>query len=105
MPLRAAACDSPKRNPARIPNGAGSREPSCTGLGATVGGLHLGNTWAGQRFLGGHGRRRAAEEPDHRHRRVLRLRHERPRRRCTAEQRDELAALHVWMAPAWQEKM
>jgi hypothetical protein len=22
-----------------------------------------------------------------------------------AEQRDELAALHVWMAPAWQEKM
>src|SRR2546421_13100428 len=27
---------------------------------------------------------------------------ERPRRRA-AEQRDELAALHVWMAPAWQE--
>jgi len=51
MPLRAAACDSPKRNPARIPNGAGSREPSCTGLGATIEGLHLGNTWAGQRFL------------------------------------------------------
>jgi hypothetical protein len=22
-----------------------------------------------------------------------------------AEQRDELAAVHVWMAPAWQEKM
>src|SRR5215471_12190320 len=24
-------------------------------------------------------------------------------RRRAAEQRDELAALHVWMAPAWQE--
>jgi hypothetical protein len=24
---------------------------------------------------------------------------------CAAEKRDELAALHVWMAPAWQEKM
>jgi len=27
------------------------------------------------------------------------------RRGRTAEQRDELAAFHVWMAPAWQEKM
>ena len=27
----------------------------------------------------------------------------RPRRRRAAEQRDELAPLHVWMAPAWQE--
>jgi hypothetical protein len=26
-------------------------------------------------------------------------------RRRAAEQRDELAPLHVWMAPAWQEKM
>src|SRR6266487_6877130 len=51
MPLRAAACDSPKRNPAQIPSGARSREPSCTGLGAAVGGLHLANTWARQRFL------------------------------------------------------
>jgi hypothetical protein len=24
---------------------------------------------------------------------------------AAAEQRDEVAAVHVWMAPAWQEKM
>src|SRR5436190_15933036 len=35
---------------------------------------------------------------------ILRACRERPRRRA-AEQRYELAALHVWMAPAWQEKM
>ena len=29
----------------------------------------------------------------------------RPRGRRAAEQRDELASFHVWMAPAWQEKM
>ena len=34
------------------------------------------------------------EEPDHRHRRLLRARRERPRRRA-AEQRDELAPSHV----------
>src|SRR6516165_3838760 len=34
---------------------------------------------------------------------LLRARRERPRGRCAAEQRDEVAALHVWMAPAWQE--
>jgi hypothetical protein len=33
---------------------------------------------------------------------LLRTGHRRPRRR-TAEQRDEVAPLHVWMAPAWQE--
>src|SRR5262249_38685544 len=33
------------------------------------------------------------EEPDHRHRRLLRARRERPRRRA-AEQRDEVAAVH-----------
>ena len=33
------------------------------------------------------------EKPDHRHRRLLRARRERPRRRRTSEQRDELAAL------------
>src|SRR5262249_26596100 len=37
--------------------------------------------------------RSAVEEPDHRHRRLLRARRERPDRR-TAEQRDEPAALH-----------
>src|SRR5262249_10608479 len=37
--------------------------------------------------------RRAAEEPDHRHRRLLRARRERPGR-CAAEQRYELAAPH-----------
>jgi hypothetical protein len=35
----------------------------------------------------------------------LRARCERPRGRRAAENRDELAAFHVWMAPAWQEKM
>jgi hypothetical protein len=35
----------------------------------------------------------------------LRTRRERPGRRRAAEQRDERAALHVWMAPAWQEEM
>ena len=35
-----------------------------------------------------------AEKPDHRHRRLLRARHERPRRRCAPEQRDELAPPH-----------
>src|SRR6266508_1353843 len=30
---------------------------------------------------------------------------ERPGSRRAAEPRDELAPLHVWMAPAWQEKM
>ena len=38
-------------------------------------------------------RRLAVEKPDHRHRRLLRARRERPRRRRAAEQRDELAAL------------
>ena len=39
-------------------------------------------------------RRCGVEEPDHRHRRLLRARRERPRRRRAAEQRDELAPLH-----------
>src|SRR5215472_4569372 len=39
-------------------------------------------------------RPRAAEKPDHRHRRLLRARRERPGRRA-AEQRDELAPFHV----------
>src|SRR5215813_7276092 len=38
--------------------------------------------------------RSAAEESDHRHRRLLRARRERPHDRRAAEQRDELAALH-----------
>jgi hypothetical protein len=37
-------------------------------------------------------RRCDVEEPDHRHRRLLRPRRERPRRNRAAEQRDELAA-------------
>jgi hypothetical protein len=28
-----------------------------------------------------------------------------PRRRRAAEKRDEDSPFHVWMAPAWQEKM
>src|SRR5262249_11993010 len=34
------------------------------------------------------------EEPDHRHRRLLRVRRERPRGRRAADERDELAAFH-----------
>src|SRR5262249_56688142 len=41
--------------------------------------------------LGGGG---GIEDSDHRHRRLLRARRERPRDRRAAEQRDELAALH-----------
>src|SRR5262249_1372050 len=37
---------------------------------------------------------RVAKEPDHRYRRLLRARRERPRGCSAAEQRDELAALH-----------
>src|SRR5262245_60129814 len=48
--------------------------------------------------------RPTADKADHRHRRLLCARRERPRS-SAAEQRDELAPLHVWMAPAWQEKM
>src|SRR5262249_56307848 len=39
-------------------------------------------------------RRGGGEEPDRRHRRLLRAGRERPRRSCAAEQRDELAAFH-----------
>src|SRR5262249_5955577 len=39
------------------------------------------------------GRPRAAEEPDHRHRRLLRARRDRPRRRA-ADERDELPPSH-----------
>src|SRR5262249_45999653 len=42
------------------------------------------------------------QKSHYRHRRLLRARRERPRRRA-AEKRDEIAAVHVWMAPAWQE--
>src|SRR5262249_28967879 len=38
-------------------------------------------------------RRLAVEKPDHRQRRLLGARRERPNRGCAAEQRDELAAL------------
>src|SRR5262249_15167278 len=48
-------------------------------------------------------RRSSIQETDHRHRRLLRPCRERPRSRRAAEKRDELAAFHVWMAPAWQE--
>ena len=40
-------------------------------------------------------RQTGVEKPDHRHRLLVRLRRQ--------WQRDELAPLHVWMAPAWQE--
>jgi hypothetical protein len=40
------------------------------------------------------GSRRAPEKADHRHRRLLRVRRDRPRRRRTAEKGDELAPPH-----------
>jgi hypothetical protein len=43
-----------------------------------------------------------AQKPNHRHCRLLRTCRDRPGRRA-AEERDEVAAVHVWMAPAWQE--
>src|SRR5215831_3502260 len=43
------------------------------------------------------------KKPDHCHRRLLRTRAERPCSRRAAQQRDEIAAFHVWMAPVWQE--
>src|SRR5262249_3452786 len=43
--------------------------------------------------------RRGAEKPNHRHRRLLRPRRERPRRRA-AEQRDELASFHSMTSSA-----
>src|SRR5262249_9624066 len=47
---------------------------------------------------------RGKERPDAPHPvTLLRARRERPCRCRAAEERDELAALHVWMAPAWQE--
>src|SRR5262249_33510362 len=51
------------------------------------------------------GRRTArSKEPNDRHLRwLLRPCRERPRGCRAAEKRDELAPLHVWMAPAWQE--
>src|SRR5262249_48152336 len=39
--------------------------------------------------------RSVAKEPNHWHRRLLRARRERPRSRSAAEQRDELASLHL----------
>src|SRR5262245_46620218 len=43
------------------------------------------------------------QESNHRRLWLLRMRRERPHRCRAAEERDELAPLHVWMAPAWQE--
>src|SRR5262249_41365668 len=49
-------------------------------------------------------RQSGIDEADHWHcRLLLRARRERPRGRRAAEQRDECAPFHVWMAPAWQE--
>src|SRR5215831_7604945 len=47
-------------------------------------------------------RRPNVDEADDRHRWLLRARRERPCCRA-AHERDERAAPHVWMAPAWQE--
>src|SRR5262249_10570393 len=44
-------------------------------------------------------RRGAAEHTDHRHRRLLCLRRERPHRRRAADERDELAAFHCPTPP------
>src|SRR5262249_35253274 len=47
-------------------------------------------------------RARAQKPEDWKFPPLLRARRKRPRRRA-ADERDELATLHVWMAPAWQE--
>src|SRR5262249_25639506 len=47
------------------------------------------------RRLGGNDRRSAADCNDHRHRRLLRSRRERPRR-CAAEKCDEIASFQGW---------
>src|SRR5262245_35338762 len=47
-----AACHSPNEIPPEcVVTLAGFREPSCTGSGATVRGLHLGNAGTRKRFL------------------------------------------------------
>src|SRR6266516_6571559 len=53
--------------------------------------------------VSGIGERCVPQETNDRHRRLLRARRNRRRDRRAAEQRDEVAAVHVWMAPAWQE--
>src|SRR5262249_58955920 len=50
-------------------------------------------------------RRCRVEEPDHRHRRLLRAGRERPRRSCAAEQRDELAAFHSITSSASESRL
>src|SRR5215471_3816299 len=66
------------------------------GLGARGISVPAGAEWlkmiAGARFVQGPGS--GVEKPDHRHRRLLRPRRERPRSRA-AEQRDERAALYI----------
>src|SRR5262245_48383478 len=73
-------------------------------LALDIAGLFQASTERGQEMWVRTGRL-GAEPSDHRHRRLLRPRRERPCGSCPAEQRDERAAFHVWMAPAWQEKM
>src|SRR5262249_24063860 len=51
------------------------------------------------------GPQRYCKEPDSPDLALLRARRERPCGSRAAEQRDELAPVHVWMAPAWQEKI
>src|SRR5262249_43097999 len=49
------------------------------------------------------GRGYKTQEADTSNLKRLRARRERPRHGRAAEERNKLAALHVWMAPAWQE--
>src|SRR5262249_40664760 len=57
---------------------------------------------SGGPFALGHGRALAQKSDGWQLRRLLRARRKRPCCRA-AEEHDELAAFHVWMAPAWQE--
>ena len=61
-------------------------------------------TERGHLTLRGLGRPGIDESHDQR-RRLLRTRGERPRGRRAAEKPYKVASFHVWMAPAWQEKM
>jgi hypothetical protein len=44
------------------------------------------------------------QNPDYRHRRLLRTRRERPRHRPTADERDEVAPFHCQCLPCFEAK-
>src|SRR5262245_51994202 len=71
----------------------GPRTFDCDVLAFDVAGFLQPLPESGHKMCERRARRDGAEEPDHRHRRLLRARRERPRRRA-AKERDELAPFH-----------